>query len=195
MPRLKAEQRKAQLLDIATQAFAQGGFAATTTAQIAQLAGVTEPILYRHFKGKQQLFVAIVERVSAETTEYFRSLTAKEKDPINRLRKVCASLPEHIRRRADAYHVLHGALTTSRDKAVVEVIKRHYAQMHAFFRDLIRQGQSTGAFDHDLDARRAAWHIVMTGVGYATLSLNLDVIDRATIGETIDELLRGMRRG
>lgn len=194
MPRLKAEQRREQLLDIATKAFAVGGYSATTTAQIAHAAGVTEPILYRHFKGKQALFVAIVERVSAETTEYFRALTVKEPDPVKRIRKVCTNLPEHIHRHGDAYHVLHGALTTSRDKKVVEVIKGHYAQMHGFFRDLIRQGQQAGAFDRRIDARRAAWHMVMTGVGYATLSLNLDVIDRATITETVEEIVRGMRQ-
>ena len=41
MPRLKAEQRKEQLLEIATKVFARGGYAATTTSEIAHAAGVT----------------------------------------------------------------------------------------------------------------------------------------------------------
>jgi AcrR family transcriptional regulator len=194
MPRLKAEQRKEQLVKVATQVFAKGGYAATTTAEIAEAAGVTEPILYRHFKNKQELFVAIVQEVSEATVAHFAELAAKESDPIRRIRKVCSSIADHIRKHAEAYHVLHGALTTSQDKRVLEVIKQHYAKMHGFFRQLIKQGQDGGAFDRKIDARRAAWHIVMGGVGYATLSLNLEVIDRATISETIEEVVRGMQR-
>jgi len=194
MPRLRAEQRKQQLIGVAVQVFARGGYSGTTTAEIARAAGVTEPILYRHFKNKAELFVAIVHSVSRSTVEHFEELIAGETDPIRRVRKVCAAIPDHIRRHADEYHVLHGALTTSRDRKVVEVIKEHYAAMHNFFRQLVKHGQDAGAFRTKMDAKKAAWHLVMTGVGYATLSLNLDIIDRATITETIDEVLRGMKQ-
>lgn len=193
MPRLKAEERKRQLLQVAKQAFAQGGYAATTTSEIAKAAGVTEPILYRHFAGKQALFQAIIESTSEAMIQSFAALIEKERDPARRVRKVCSSLPDHIRKHADAYHVLQGALTTSRDRNVVEVLRRHYGKIHAFIRGLIKHGQDAGAFDRRIDARRAAWHIVMAGVGYATLSLNLEIIDRATINETIEEIIKGMR--
>ena len=42
-------------MDVATKLFARNGYEATTTAAIAEAAGVTEPILYRHFEGKQDL--------------------------------------------------------------------------------------------------------------------------------------------
>jgi AcrR family transcriptional regulator len=193
MARLKAEQRRAQLVEVAIQVFARGGYDGTTTAAISSAAGVTEPILYRHFRNKQELFVAIVREVSSITVEHFKELIADEPDPQKRIRKLCASIPDHIRRHADAYHVLHGALTTSREKRVTEVIRDHYEQMQSFFRQVIRDGQSAGAFRRGMNARSAAWHLVMTGVGYATLSLNLGQIDRATITETIDEILRGMK--
>src|SRR5678816_4577194 len=67
MPRLKAAQRREQLIDVATKLFAKTGYEATTTAAIAEAAGVTEPILYRHFKSKQELFVAIVREMSDQT--------------------------------------------------------------------------------------------------------------------------------
>ena len=66
MPRLKAPQRREQLIEVATKLFARNGYEATTTAAIALAAGVTEPILYRHFKSKQELFVAIVRAVGLE---------------------------------------------------------------------------------------------------------------------------------
>ena len=62
--RLKAPQRREQLIEVATKLFAKSGYDATTTADIAKAAGVTEPILYRHFESKQELFIAIVRDVS-----------------------------------------------------------------------------------------------------------------------------------
>jgi AcrR family transcriptional regulator len=194
MPRLKAEQRKEQLLDIATRVFARGGYAATTTSEIAHAAGVTEPILYRHFKNKQELFQAIVENVSDVMIASFEELIAHEPDPAKRIRRVCSTIAEHIRKYSDSYHVLHGALTTSRDKRVVDVIRAHYGKIHAFFKTLIKQGQDAGTFDRSISPTRAAWHIVMAGVGYSTLSLNLGIIDRAAINETIEEVIKGLQK-
>ena len=61
-------------MSVATQLFAQRGYEATTTAAIAEAAGVTEPILYRHFKGKQDLFVAIVREMSELTMRHWNGL-------------------------------------------------------------------------------------------------------------------------
>src|SRR5262245_23803936 len=107
--RLKAAQRREQLIEVATKLFAKSGYEATTTAAIAEAAGVTEPILYRHFNSKQELFVAIVRDVSAHTLGQWHSITVNITDPAEKLRAVSAAIPDHMKRLADYYHVLHGA--------------------------------------------------------------------------------------
>ncbi|MCS7033302.1 MAG: TetR/AcrR family transcriptional regulator [Phycisphaerae bacterium] len=194
MPRMKAHQRREQLIATAIRVFARSGYDGTTTAQIARAAGVTEPILYRHFRSKQELFAAIVGVVSSAAVRHLAQVAEGEPDPAQRIRKLCAAMPDHIRRMADAYHVLHGALTHSRDRRVIHVLRKHYRTMHRVFRDVIRQGQVAGTFRRNMCAKNAAWHIVMSGLGYATLSLNLDLIDRPTINETIEEFLLGLKR-
>src|SRR5881296_2838113 len=74
MRRLKAPQRREQLIEVATKLFAKWGYEATTTAAIAEAAGVTEPILYRHFDSKQELFVAIVRSVSEQTLRHWAEI-------------------------------------------------------------------------------------------------------------------------
>src|SRR5438128_1482327 len=123
MARLKAAQRREQLIEVASKLFARTGYEATTTAAIAYAAGVTEPILYRHFKSKQELFVAIVRDVSAVTMKGWNELSAGVPDPSEKIRRVCHAIPDHIKKYGDAYHVLHGALASSRDKKVVAVMK------------------------------------------------------------------------
>ena len=63
--RLPREQRRESILDGATAAFAQAGFAATTMPDVARASGITPLIVYRHFDSKEQLYRAVLERVSS----------------------------------------------------------------------------------------------------------------------------------
>ena len=192
MRRLKAPQRREQLIQVATRLFARSGYEATTTAAIAEAAGVTEPILYRHFDSKQELFVAIVQSVSAQTIAHWKQVIEGLTDPAEQIRRIAQEFPDHIRKLADAYHVIHGALASSRDREVIAVMKEHYAAIEKFFVQLIRQGQTEGVFRPQLDPKGPAWQLIMTGIGYAMISLNLANFDQPIIRTSIESILRGM---
>src|SRR3954452_18303885 len=96
--RLKAPERREQLIEVATKLFAKSGYEATTTAAIAEAAGVTEPILYRHFKSKQELFVAIVREMSEQTMQQWHASIEDVTDPAERIRRICEGIPDHIKR-------------------------------------------------------------------------------------------------
>lgn len=60
--RLTASERRAQLMTAGRSVFAAYGFEAVSLEDLAQKAGVTKPIIYEHFGGKEGLHAAIVER-------------------------------------------------------------------------------------------------------------------------------------
>jgi AcrR family transcriptional regulator len=190
--RLKAAQRREQLIEVATKLFARTGYDGTPTFEIAKAAGVTEPILYRHFKSKQELFVAIVREVSNRTLQEWQELTQDISDPAEKLRVISASLPDHMKRLSDYYHVLHGALATSRDKKVLAVMREHYQQIEDFFAKIVTDGQKDG-FRRDVTPKAAAWQFIFAGIGYAMVALNLGPMDKELIREVIDALVRGVR--
>jgi AcrR family transcriptional regulator len=66
--RLPAEQRRSQLLDVATELFADRGFHATSMDDIAEAAGVTKPVLYQHFPSKRALYRELLEAIDRELT-------------------------------------------------------------------------------------------------------------------------------
>lgn len=192
MPRLKAPQRREQLIEVATKLFARNGYEATTTAAIAAAAGVTEPILYRHFEHKQEMFVAIVKAVSERTIEHWEALIRDIDDPAEQVRRIAAELPSHMEKLADAYHVIHGALATSRDKKVLAVIREHYARIEKFFAGVISRGQKSGAFRRNIPPRGAAWQLILTGIGYGMIALNLSALDKPVIDGAIESIIRGL---
>jgi AcrR family transcriptional regulator len=70
--------KKETILKTAARLFAAQGFEATTTIQIAREGGVTEPLIYYHFKGKDDLFTRII---GATFSEYFTRIEALENNP------------------------------------------------------------------------------------------------------------------
>jgi AcrR family transcriptional regulator len=194
MRRLKAPERREQLITVATKLFAERGYEATTTAAIAEAAGVTEPVLYRHFDSKQDLFVAIVREMSDLTLRHWKELTASAHDPADAIRRIARQFPEHVAQLADAYHVIHGALSTSRDAKVLEVMHEHYAQIETFFVELISRGQRVGLVRQDVEPRLPAWQLIYLGIGIAMISLNLPGLYRGQpLSEGIEMIVRSLK--
>ena len=72
--RLSSEERRATIVDAACKLFAERGFRGTTTRELAAAVGVSEPILYEHFRTKRELYAAIIDRKSHEGTESLTEL-------------------------------------------------------------------------------------------------------------------------
>ena len=70
--RLSAEARRQAVLDTACGVFAASSYRGATTAQIAREAGISEPILYRHFGSKRDLYLACLD----EAWTGFRAISA-----------------------------------------------------------------------------------------------------------------------
>ena len=59
---LPAAERRARIEDAAARLFAERGYAATSVEDIVREAGVSKPILYRHFESKRDLHAMLLER-------------------------------------------------------------------------------------------------------------------------------------
>ncbi len=66
--RMTAKDRKLAIVKAALPLFARKGFAETTTKDLARAAGVSEPLLYKHFPGKEALYLEI-QNYSCQATE------------------------------------------------------------------------------------------------------------------------------
>lgn len=60
--RLPRKERRAQLLESALEVFVAQGYHAAAMDDIAERAGVSKPVLYQHFPGKLELYLALLER-------------------------------------------------------------------------------------------------------------------------------------
>lgn len=72
-----AAQTRADIVSAARALFAQNGYAATTTAEVAARAGVTIGAVFHHFKGKADLFAAVFDELDDEMDAYARARAQK----------------------------------------------------------------------------------------------------------------------
>jgi AcrR family transcriptional regulator len=80
---MKSGDRRAAIVECASQLFAEKGFRGTTTRELAAALHVTEPVLYQHFKTKRDLYTAILEAHAegdAARVERVRTLAAAGSD-------------------------------------------------------------------------------------------------------------------
>ena len=81
--RMAGEERRLQILAVAVRLFSERGFRGTTTKEIAQAAGVSEAMVFRHFATKEELYAAILDHKACSSGGMFEPLE-KAADAIRR---------------------------------------------------------------------------------------------------------------
>lgn len=165
--RLNAADRRRQLLRVAKKLFSQNGYKMTTTANIAKAANVTEPILYRHFRSKKNLFLEVLNEIRRETLDQWEKMASEHDDPLDVLRLVARSFQSAMQTHGLEYRVAHRALAEVNDRDVADMLKSFYCDEADFFSRIIRQGQEAGQFRRDIDPRVAAWSIIRQALAYS----------------------------
>ena len=79
--RLRSNERREQLLGVASGLFAAAGYDATTMDQVAVAAGVTKPLLYQHFESKHALYEEIVTSAATELLDRLAVAASPEASP------------------------------------------------------------------------------------------------------------------
>jgi AcrR family transcriptional regulator len=90
-----AERTRAELLDIATQTFAESGFSGTRVDEIAARTRTTKRMIYYYFGGKEGLYLAVLERAYRGIREAEQALHVGDLPPIEALRRIAELTYDH----------------------------------------------------------------------------------------------------
>jgi AcrR family transcriptional regulator len=157
--RLPAEERRRAIVTAALRVFTSASYAGATTAEIAREARVSEPVLYRHFASKRDLWLACLDAAWDETRvvlEQKISLFATGATP------TAAHSPWRSPTMPNLW--IQGLTEAGEDPVVRRAIRRHMREVHDFVADQLRQGQSLGAVAAERDADAEAWVFIGGGL-------------------------------
>jgi AcrR family transcriptional regulator len=172
--RLPQADRKRLLLTHAKEQFLTIGFHATTIEKIAQAAGVTEPVLYRHFDDKKALFLEVLRDIRQTTLRRWQTEMAQQSGPLQKLQVLAADYLDSSRDHASEFRVLHRSLVETQDAEVTGFLRSFYLDCEMLLAQIIIEGQQAGVFRQGLDPRVGAWELIRTALAY-TLTLPLSI--------------------
>ena len=103
---MTAGERRSQLVEVAKSVFAELGYDAASVEEIANRAGVSKPIVYEHFGGKEGVYAVVVDRETSRLLEMITSRLGPELGAREQVRSSAMAFLDYIESDPDGFRVL-----------------------------------------------------------------------------------------
>jgi AcrR family transcriptional regulator len=185
-PRMAAEERRTCVLAAACRVFSRSSYRGATTAEIARESGVTEPVLYRHFSSKRDLYLACLEAGWTHVRGLWEDVLATESDPGLQLGALGRAYIQ-LQRTGEKIMLVDlwiQALTeASEDPRIRKYLRDQVREVHDYVAEVIRRSQAAGGIQKNRDPDAEAWIFISLGL--------LSTMDRR-LGTVGDEQFEGV---
>ena len=190
---MSRERRQQLILDVAGQVFARAGYESAAMDEIADLAGVSKPMLYQYFGSKQGLYLAYIERAGGELLERLVAAAPAEDRSAAGLKARITEFLAFVEEHADGWRVLYREMASTRPLA------ERVAQLRARIVDAIRRMIETAPETRPVYAGAAAdaiaHAIVGAGESLANWWLNHPELPRETVAGWYLQVVRAVLAG
>jgi AcrR family transcriptional regulator len=188
--RLSAPERKAAVVETACRVFSKSSYHGSTTAQIARETGVTEPVLYRHFSSKRELYLACLAAAWDRLRALWEEALERETDPAASLGTLGQTyLQARAADRVIMVDLWIQALTEAADDPEIRRgLREQVREVHDFVAGVIRRSQAANGIRPERDADAEAWIFISLGL--------LTTIDRrlgTLVGNEFDDIVASRR--
>jgi AcrR family transcriptional regulator len=188
------EARRQAILAAAIGVFAQHGFDAATTDDIARAAGLSKGGLYWHFKSKDDILAAILIQLFDQELGVLQRLVAAEGAAAPRLRQLVAQAAAAVLQLEQLLPVmLEFYALAARKNEVRQFFQKYYQRYHQLLAQLFEHGFAHGEFHHGT-AEAAAITLIgqLEGLGllWAIAPALVRLADQTEFA--VDLLLRGL---
>jgi AcrR family transcriptional regulator len=163
------EERRRQLISVASRLIADKGIEALRTRDIAAAAKINIATLHYHFPTKE----ALVQAVGADLIDQFRSARESKHLPVESARQQLRLEMQDVRTRLVSAQEQLAVLTelailARRDPAVANILKRMDRGWHRQLSEILQRGKNSGEFRRDLNVGPAASAIMtqLRSLGY-----------------------------
>lgn len=200
--RMAGEERRRQILQVAMSLFSRRGFRGTTTKEIAQAAGVSEAMVFRHFANKQELYSAIIDhKACADNFQQPCDIVPPEvlarKDDRAVFSGIALAMMRHHEHDTEFLRLLTQSALEGHELADM-FWDRNVRRMYDFLGSYIRERQRDGAM-RDIDPNIVVRcflgtiiHHSLNNILWDTRRRLLDITNERAAEEFTELLLRGI---
>ncbi|MFC4023647.1 TetR/AcrR family transcriptional regulator [Oceanobacillus longus] len=176
--KLAASDRKKIVIRSAIEVFSESNYRVAKITDIAKRSGITDPMIYKFFASKAELFQEILKITSRKTIENFLSkdfFTEEKLQTKAQYRKAIEnsmwtyfSSMETYRRELKIYYQ---AISEVDDTDVRKVLIDTYQNYATFYQSVLKDGEAEDILDLDIDAETISWDMIGFIIHQSTLFL------------------------
>ena len=165
----KTGDRKDQILQTLAEMLENPAGEKATTAALAARLGVSEAALYRHFKGKAEMFEGLIEFIEQALFGLINKIGGEEKSGVRQLESMIAVLLAFAQKNRGMTRVLIGDALVNEDERLQARINQLHERLEAALKQALRFGASQKEIAQDVDVAAHAnllmsfvigrWHI------------------------------------
>lgn len=162
--------KRDDIIETALKMFAEHGFAATSTANLAKAAGVAEGTIFRLFSGKEEIFFEIIAGLHRYIVKDFEATVAKQSTEtgLEEITGAVRSFLVFVTENKEYFAIFFNeapARYLEEDNAVFKEIRSIYAYISNFFSKNILRGQQDGSIRKNVQVEQTAAIMTCTVVG------------------------------
>ena len=150
MSRLSSEARQQQMVDAALELLADTTLAELSTRSVARHMGVSQPALFRHFRSRDALLVAVVNQARTELGAMAQGLLERPADALTRLEGVALGLAAYVQAHPGLPRLLFSD-GSSDNETLRAALGQMLSMQRSLVAELIRQGQAEGQLDRRVE--------------------------------------------
>jgi len=147
----KTGDRKDQILQTLAQMLENPAGEKATTAALAARLGVSEAALYRHFRGKAEMFEGLIEFIEQTLFALINKITSEEKSGLRQLETILGILLAFAQKNRGMTRVLVGDALVNEDERLQTRINQLHERLEAALKQALRFGVSQGEIAQEVD--------------------------------------------
>lgn len=149
--RMSGEERRTQAAEVALK-LAEAGLSAVTLTGVAEEMGVVPSALYRHFKSKDDLMLAVLAHMRGVMEENAREAVSDAVDPLDALRRLSRLQADTLHSRPGVMHLMFSEEIVGSSPEVRSGFDRTSGSFRERVRLLVEHGQREGVIRDDADS-------------------------------------------
>ena len=188
-----------RVLQVAQALFAERGYRGTSLRDIAKKIGIKAPSLLHHFPSKQQLYLAVLDRMFESIEDAANAVAWGRENPQERMRQAVTDVIDYVARRPDFVRIMWKEMA---DESGVgrQVLKRRLPPLFSTAVNFIFRGQRDGYFRAEVDPLHFMWSLNSITLGYFTTAAmirrlwNMNLLEPAMIERRKREVIDMVER-
>ncbi len=182
--RMSGYDRKRLLVKSAIEVFSEENYRVARVSDITSLANVSEPMLYRHFSSKKELYFYVLETIIDKAIEKIKNASKNASNPLEAIELSLHDGRRTLPKYEKELKLQFGSFAEFSDPEMKnQILKFHLAAVE-FYESLIKEGIQTGHIREDVNPNTAAWKIL----GH-TIHMNIFYLTGVLTKEYSEELI------